>query len=679
VTYTINDASVSFTGTSSVIGTYSGITVTGVDSLGSTASIAITFKVLSSSDPIELNVSTIKTKVDYPIIMEPPFAAATLTTGNTYGTITFSSDNLPSVPGVSLDPATGYIEGTVSTAQNLNFDLVVTDETNRITRKPVLVSVLPKLRMIMPSQVQAEQGKVVSAPVATDYVLGKVTYEKGAGDWPLGFVVNPATGEITSSYVNPTTGKTTANVIAAAGTYSGLTVVGKDTFGIYTDQQQSNPFAIVVQPSTAEPDIANQPKTILGTEGAPIVDWGPKAQSGWAAGVIEKGKNANAWNLGGTVYMASHDLSDYGLTFDRATGMITGTPTKPFIIRDFVITVTSQRGDTDSTTPFWIGVAPKDAMAIPSGFKTAFSVRKGSILDTTDLQWNNSIGNLTHVKVSGDNAFSVASSTGRVNAVNTTTNWTVGTYPVGIRVTDEFNRTATTTVKVTVSGVLTVTGPYAQVMLNVADSDIFTPTVAGLLGTVTYTVTGLPQGIDYDAATGRIYGMLDTSKYTYNETEWSVTVTVSDSGDGALASADGTLKIPQGGYRYFRILDTGSYSYWGCAYFDVYNEFGQQINSLSTTPYGSTRHGVNKVTAQSKVNDGCQVSRQTSVGYWLSWDFKSLQNVTRVTVRYDNGWNAANSIIRAPQFQGSNDNVTWDTLWTGTTTGSAMSKTYTKP
>lgn len=1275
VSYTINDGNVRFTGTSSVIGNYSGITVSGVDSLGSSASIALTFKVISSSDPIELNISDIKTKVRYPIVMEPPFAEAALSTGNTYGAVRFSSDNLPSVPGVSLDPATGYITGTVSTAQNLNFDLVVTDDTNRITRKPVLVSVLPNLRMIMPSQVQAEQGKTLSAPVATDYVLGKVTYEKGAGNWPVGFVVNPTTGEITSSYTNPATGKTSTAVVAAAGTYSGLTIVGKDAFGTFVDQQSSNPFAVVVSPTSAAPDIADQSKTILGTEGVAVVSWAPKAQSGWAAGVVEKGKTSNAWNYAGTVYSSSHDISEYGLIFDQNTGLITGTPTKPFIIRDFVITVTSQRGDTDrtapfwigvapaapiqvvatqkssyisrlgayfatdpiaivnpfgaytysratysggtsslpmdtntgvwgglvatssswanngrnysttitdefnrtgtftwyadwkpalaadavassasldkaytsaepivkptvtglignaswvveglpaglsydpvigsiygtassatvavgaqtvtfkvkddydgveaskaatitftsalpdiadqsksvlgtegqaiswvpkaasgwagpviekgksavawnypgtvfeashdlskyglsfdaltgaitgtasqpfiirdfsikvtapsgatdttapfwigvapakalaidpnqrakydhrvftdfrsndvvvlnyvgdltftkasttrldfdlttgayyklgdqqlsdyvsssynlytakvtdefgrtvnaqisvkflkalsvtaaastanlnkvytasspvvtpsaanalgnvswtaqglpeglsidpstgavtgaaqypgatagvynvtyvatddydgsvapykgtitivavtpqisdqsktilgtqgqavswalkattgwaaavieqgkstvawnypgtifepnydlseyglsfntstgaitgtptkpfvirdfvvkvtapfgttdSTAPFWIGVAPKDAMALPAGFKTSFGVRKGGVLNTTDLQWDNAVGNLTYAKTSGYVGFGVSATTGRVSAVTATSGWPESVYPVGIRVTDEFNRTSNTTITVTVVSPLAVTAPYHPVIYDVQNDNVFTPVATGVLGTPSFVVTGLPQGLSYDGATGRIYGLLDTTKYTYNQSEWAVTITVTDSEDGVSTSKNGTLLRQQGGYRYFRLLDTGSYTYWGCAYLDVYNEFGTQINSLSTTPYGSSRQGLNKVAAQSKLDDGCQVARQTNIGHWVSWDFKSPQNVTKFVVRYDNTWNAQNSLIRAPQFQGSNDNVNWDTLWTGSTTGGATSKTYTKP
>lgn len=976
VTYDITDSGVQFSGKSSVIGSYSGITVSAVDSVGGSASLSVSFKVVSSSDPIELNVSAIKTKVDFPIIMQPPFAAAALTTDNTYGKVRFSSDNLPTMLGISLDPVTGFLNGTVEMAQNFNFDLNVTDETNRLTRKPIVVSVLPKLRIIMPSQVQATQGKVISASPGTDYVLGKVTYQKGAGNWPVGFIVNPTTGRITSSYTDPATGKTTTAVVAAAGTYSGLTIIGNDAFGTYTDQQQSNAFSIVVQPSTAAPDIADQVKTILGTEGVAINKWVPKAQSGWASGVVEKGNTANAWSFAGTTYTASHDLSEYGLTFDQNSGAISGTPTKSFIIRNFVITVTSQRGESDSTkpfwigaapskpmtiaenqrvvydprvfsdfrsdplvvvdyvgdltfikesttridfdaktgsyyklgseqlsdyvgstynaytatvrdefdrqlsfriavkfnaaikvtaaaatisvdknyseaapaitpsatniagtvswradglpdglaidpltgkvkgttisgkvavgtynvtftaqdssdgaegsatakitvtapipqisvqaktilgtegqdiswtpkattgwaaavieqnkasvawnyegtvftashdlseyglvfdpssgaisgnpskpfiirdfvikvtarsgtshstTPFWIGVIPKNEMSLAANFKTTYPVRKGDTLTTADLKWDNAVGTLTHVKTSGGTAFAVASATGRITGTTATSGWAENSYPVGVRVTDEFNRTSNVTITIKVGGALTVTGPYNAVSFDVQMDDVFTPTATGVIGTASYVVTGLPQGLSYDESTGRIFGKMDTTKYTYNQSEWPVTIKLTDSGDGTSKTAEGTLKVQTGGYRYFRLLDTGSYSYWGCANLDVYNEFGQMINSLSSTPYGTSRQGVNRVNLQSRVGDGCQVARQANVGYWVMWDFNSLQNVTKFVVRYPNDWNAGNSIIRAPQFQASNDNVTWETLWTGTSTGGAMTKTYTKP
>jgi hypothetical protein len=59
---------------------------------------------------------------------------------------------------------------------------------------------------------------------------------------------------------------------------------------------------------------------------------------------------------------------------------------------------------------------------------------------------------------------------------------------------------------------------------------------------------------------------------------------------------------------------------------------GDKINSLSTTPYGTVRQGVNIATAMSKYSDGCQVGREMNVGYWLMWDFRQPINVGSVVV-----------------------------------------------
>lgn len=688
---TITDDGVHFAGTSNKIGVYNDIIVSAVDTLGARASLSLTFKVISSSDPIVLNVSAIKTKVGFPIVMQPPFAAAALSTDNTYGPVRFYSNDLPSIQGITLNGSTGYIDGTLQTAQNLMFDLFVTDDTNRVTSKPVSVSVTPNLRVIVPTQVATEQGKSTSSAIATDYALGTVTYEKGAGNWPVGFVVDPASGKITSNYTDPATGKVTTNVVAASGTYSGLTIVGTDTFGNkdanYTDKQSSNTFSIVVTPTTAVPDIAEQPKTILGTEGTSIT-WAIKPISGWASGVIERNKVANAWSYAGTTYSANYDLNQYGLSFNTTTGMITGTPTAPFIIRDFVIKVKSQRGDEDSTAPFWIGVAPKDALVIDPAQKVTYVFR------TDDTTWRSDAIKVLHYV--GDLAFDYGTqakaatwtfdtktgSFAQVGAiVATTVNGMPATgWPAYINVTDEFGRKARWNGFWLVHSPLSVTAPSAGIAFNEAYTNLFTPVVAGLYGTKTIKMTGLPQGLDYDPATGTVTGKMDTDLYNYGTQDtWPINVEVTDSGDGAKKTADGSFKLVKGGSRYFRILDAGSYTYWGCAWFDLYDEFGNVSNYLSPTPYGNTRQGVNRVTLQSKVLDGCQVGRWPGVGYTLMWDFGKEINITSVVARYDNSWNAGNSVIRAPQFQVSKDNVTWTTVWTGTTSGGAMTKVYAKP
>lgn len=233
---------VKFEGVSDKLGVYSGIQVRGTDPLGATAIYDLTFQVVASPFPIILNVYNVKTRVGYPIAMEPPFASKHLSTDNTYGTLRFYSSDLPQ--NIVLDKDTGIIAGVIDTAQKLSFDLYVTDDTQRVTSEAVEVDVMPNLRVIVPSEIRVEPAMVMNQPIATDYKMGKVQYAKGAGTWPANFEVDPDDGHI---YSKTSGGKVTANL----GTYAGLTIVATDTlvtptFGTLVDTQTSNPFTINV-------------------------------------------------------------------------------------------------------------------------------------------------------------------------------------------------------------------------------------------------------------------------------------------------------------------------------------------------------------------------------------------------------------------------------------------------
>ncbi|TLX17111.1 putative Ig domain-containing protein [Rhizobium sp. MHM7A] len=672
VTYTLTTDGFHFQGTSDKIGRYSGITITGTDSLGATASLPLIFDVIPDPEAIVLNVFDIKTKPGFPIEMRPPFASAALSTANTYGTVRFYSNDLPSIAGINLDPSTGYLTGSLSQPNRLTFDLFVTDETNRVTSKPVTAEVIPNLRLIVPTQVEAEQGLPVNIPVATDYVLGKVTYSKGAGNWPVGFVVNPDTGAITSSYVDPATGKTTTDVIANAGTYPDLTIIGSDAFGNFTDQQSSNKFALVVKPTLAAPDIADQVKTIFGTEGTTITAWKPKAASGWASGVVEK-VSRKAWMYSGTDYSASHDLSQYGLTFNTATGEISGTPTAEFIIRDFVITVTSQQGDVDSTAPFWIGVAPQGSITATAGQQTENKVRVAGTLNGIAPQFDNVIGNLTYSKVSGNSSFGVESGTGKLLALTATSGWAVGTYPVVIQVSDEFGRTAQLTQTVKVIGALTITVEGAITLDRaITYNNVYTPVLANLVGASSYVVTGLPVGLTFDPTTGALSGKvsdqyLDTDKFP-------VTFTVTDAYDGASKSGStiigfGTAK------QYWRILDRVT----NPGYYDASK--GAYVNGGFDTTVWGTADGTTPTKIRGAIPsnwypsdavwsisgttyDTTHMTRDT-VGFWRAYKFAVPTVITSVGLHYINTWTTANTQFRSPVVQSSDDGVTWKDEFSG--------------
>jgi hypothetical protein len=240
VTVSVANDGVTFSGTSNVLGTYSGIQVRGTDPLGTTAAYNLTFNVVASSSPIVLNIFNVKTRVGYPIAMEPPFASNVLSTSNTYGKLRFYSNDIPS--DIMLDTDTGLIAGVIDEAQKLSFDMYVTDETQRVTSEAVEIDVMPNLRVLVPTEIRVEPGQIMNQAIATDYVMGKVVYSKGVGNWPANFEVDPDDGRI---YSTSSGGRITANM----GTYTGLTIVATDTFvsptfGTLIDSQISNTFSI---------------------------------------------------------------------------------------------------------------------------------------------------------------------------------------------------------------------------------------------------------------------------------------------------------------------------------------------------------------------------------------------------------------------------------------------------
>lgn len=565
VTYTIDNNGVSFTGTSTLLGKYQGFTITAVDAKGATASMVMTFEVIESPEAIILNVSNITTKVGYPVVMEPPFAETNLSTGNTYGRVRFYSNDLPQIEGISLNGETGYIVGEFESVQKLNFDLFVTDDTDRVTSKPVLVDVVPNLRIIVPASLSGQQGIAFNQTTASDYILGTVTYKKGRGAWPIGIDVDPKTGALFSSYTDPDTNLVSTGVVAQAKAFSGLTIIGEDAFGVYVDTQESNEFTITIEPTSAAPQIADQSKTILGTKNAKIADWKPKAPANWSKYVVVEGKPSQAWNYEGTTFSGSHNLQQYGLNLNSKTGEITGTPTKEFIIRDFQITVTSERGDSDTTAPFWIGVAPEEALGVAPTVKDTYHVRTNETVISEALTPINYIGNVTYdasgqtflVGWQGDVATGVLQYQ-KTWPSNIVKSQPAEGYKSFVIARDEFNRTYQFTHTWYFYDALGATMSNYTANLDEDFTNVAVATVTGIYGNATYKAAGLPSGVTMDPLTGRISGELKTNpddpSAPVHGQEYVVTVTIEDD----------HVKVPQTITRTFTLkaADGDASAYW---------------------------------------------------------------------------------------------------------------------
>lgn len=521
VSMSIDDRVVRFSGKSPKVGTYGPIVVSAVDALNTPASVSLTFEVRIPDGPIILNVSDIKTKQTYPFQMQA-------TASNTYGAVRFYSYALTGSysKNMSLNEATGFVEGKFDEPQRFSFDTYVTDETNRVTSKPISVEVIPFLRLTVPQTVKATETVAMTQSIATDYVLGTVVYEKGKGTWPANLSVNASTGEISgTSRSEP-------------GTFGGLTIKATDTFKdlngkTYTDVQESNVFEIALDgiPDISDVDSTATNRLMLYTKDTAATAWKPT--------VIDK-ITKKTWTLPNTTYSINKDIEfDTGLKFDTTTGEISGTPTKLIVYTDLTITVSSPHGNTDTTKPFWFAVQPQGTIWAKAGQTDEYRNRVGTMLKTAAPIFENTVGTVSYTATGVPAGMSLDATTGVVSGTPTA----AATSTIVVTAKDAASRTATFTYKIINKGVLTLTLAKPTVGVNIGQNytTLNAPTSANVGGVATYTAVGLPEGLSVNASTGALIGSpADTIP---NNTQFPVTVRITDDFDGGWKEISYTLTV----------------------------------------------------------------------------------------------------------------------------------------
>lgn len=676
------DGQVKCTGTPTALGKYQGVTVGAHDYFGAPASISLAFEVVNPSGPIELATTDIVTRPGIPFSMQA-------VSGNTYGKVQYYSNDIDGdpkthVPGqyvsdLDIGIGTGLVTGAFPTIGDRTFDVYVTDATNRVTSKPVSVSVIPDLRPTVPDVVQATQGIALTRTTDTAYNIGTVSYAKGTGNWPDGVTVDPKTGTILG--YDTSTGTAVNRVLTAPGSYPDLTIKATDTFTVsgvqYTQSRNSNTFALEIAATTAVPDIANPAKTILGTQGTTITPWTPS--------VVEKG-TSKKWVYGGTVYSTNYDLSQYGLTFDTATGVVSGKPTKPFIIRDFKITVTTARGDTDTTIPFWIGVAPSMPLTLDTAKTRTYYEYRNKTIHTTDpivMVPASFLGTLTATKVTATN-FALDATTGvfTFDFVNNTVTLD-SVISRTIRITDEFNRTLDIVIQYKALAQL-VAGPPSVPVKQFAQDFNYGPTnessvTSGKYGTITYDVTGLPDGMTFNPSTGGISGAPTAASGTF-----AINVIATDSYDNAKASTNYTISLVGRSAQYWRFRadsvivhssgdmlclselrwksgtsDAGGGNF---LFSDSIHEKGTSISQL-----------VNGVTSETYANTFCTGGTVGTAAngqkHWIAIGLATPTDIDQVVISARGDGSSATHPSAWTISRSDDNGKTWTNVWTGSKAG----------
>ncbi len=412
-----------------------------------------------------------------------PYAATLRATGGTAPyTYAITTGALPA--GLTLNPTTGVVSGTPTTAGTYTFTSTVTDSkgnTDFVVCTIVVIAVPPDLECGTCAAGKATVGTPYSAMLSVVGGTAPFTFSIIGGSLPPGLTLNTSTGAITGT---PTTAgyyTITAKVVDAAGKW--------DT--------SVCPIVVVNSPVNLDCGPCSAGKAYVGTPyNATMPVTGAKSPYTFS---IVSGK------------------LPAGLTLNTSTGVISGTPTTAGTYT-FTAKVVDANGnsDTDNCTIVVVGAPPVnlDCGACGSGsangkvgspYSAALSVNGGK----SPFTYSISSGSLPP-------GLSLNSSTGVIAGTPTT----AGSYTFTAMVKDANGSTdtATCTIVITGSAINLNCGSCGSGKATVGVAYSSTLTVTGGIAPFTFSIVSgsLPPGLTLGSSTGKISGTPTTAgAYTF--------------------------------------------------------------------------------------------------------------------------------------------------------------------
>ncbi|WP_315921908.1 putative Ig domain-containing protein [Mesorhizobium sp. SP-1A] len=473
-----NSADGKITGTPTVLGTYS-ITLKAVDSVGGTATKTIDYLVTTDGLPIQLTTYNVKTKSGLPFTSELPLVR------NSVGDYSFYSDDLASY-GIKLDPVTGVISGRFDSPIRVTGNIHVSDSTNRLTSKPIVIEVIPNIQVSIREQINITASvDMTTVRPTVEYALGAVKYELIGPELPKGIKFSETSGAI---YGLPT----------ILGTFSGYFIEAVDSVG---DRSTSNGFAITIYPSGILPTIKMSASYEIAGDGKTLVNITPTVSA----------------KKEGDVYSVNKPLPS-GLSIDPVTGKITGAVSSDRlgVYEGYEISLTDTAGNVSTSNEFALMVRSEPQ---PLFSYTPIYTRAGVPFETDAprLTRGQTVGKVVWYPDSSLlSYFKLDADTGIIRGT-VPANLSPRTLTAYLRFKDDV-RTYSQTVGVTVN-VVGLTATLASKTIKGAIGDYIeheAPVVSYAVGKTKFAWQSGSEveGLTVDPNTGVISGILPTVSYT---------------------------------------------------------------------------------------------------------------------------------------------------------------------
>jgi hypothetical protein len=484
---TINSSTGAITGTissSDAANSPYSVTVTATDTANASGSATFTWLVDSTTKPT-VTAPANQSNVEGATVSNVK-ATATYASKNP---LTFSATNLPS--GLSIDPTTGAISGTIASGDSANSPYTVTvSVTDGLNTGSATFTwtVTSNVTVTAPANQTNVESDTVSnvAVTATDSKGGTLSYS--ASNLPSGLSINSSTGVISGTIATGDSSKSPylVTVTASDGTYTGS---AKFTW----------------------------------TVNSPVTATAPANQSGTEGDSITSGVTASATDSKGTVSYIATGLPA-GLSIDSTTGAITGTIGNAAAAGSpYTVTITASDGTYSGNAKFTWTVKPAVTVTAPANqTNLEGATPSGVSVTATDSK----SGTLNYTAAGLPAGLSIDPATGAISGTIGDNAATGSPYTVTVTASDgTYSKSATFTW--TVTPVVSVTNPANRT--SAAGDAVSGVTVTATDANKTalkYSATGLPAGLSINSSTGVISGTIGASDAAGSP--YSVTVTASD-------------------------------------------------------------------------------------------------------------------------------------------------------